>query len=68
MIYIDASSLLKLVISDDQSLAVEIAVSVEPNIVVSILTELEASVQIKGIFLGGKLAKAGWDESGMISL
>lgn len=58
MIYIDTSSLLKLVISDDQSLAVEIAVSVEPNIVISILTELEASVQIKGMFLGGKVSKS----------
>lgn len=71
MIYIDTSSLLKLAISDDQSSAVEIAVLTEPTIVISTLTDLETSVQIKGMFLGGKITKSRMsrirDDLGMIT-
>ena len=60
MIYIDTSSLLKLVIPDEHSMAVEMAVANESVILVSTLTELEAGVQVRGLLLGGKLpAKRG---------
>lgn len=55
MIYIDTSSLLKLVIPDEHSMAVEMAVANESVILVSTLTELEAGVQVRGLLLGGKL-------------
>ena len=48
MIYLDTSSLLKLVLSDEQSVAVEEAVLDESMVVVSSLTQLEAYVQLKG--------------------
>jgi predicted nucleic acid-binding protein len=55
MIYIDTSSLLKLVIPDEHSVAVELAVAKEGVILVSTLTDLEAGVQVRGLLLGGKL-------------
>jgi predicted nucleic acid-binding protein len=57
MIYIDTSSLLKLVITDDFSAAVEAFVANEDKVIVSTLTELEAHVQVRAESRSGK-AKA----------
>ena len=48
MIYIDTSSLLKLVITDPYSDHVERAISEESGVVVTTLGELEARVQLRG--------------------
>ncbi len=54
MIYIDTSSLLKLVVTDDHSAAVEAAIANEENVIVSTLTELEAHVQVRARSRSGK--------------
>jgi predicted nucleic acid-binding protein len=54
MIYIDSSSLLKLVISDEHSVAVEEAAAKEAVILVSSLTDLEIYVQFRGLSRSGK--------------
>jgi predicted nucleic acid-binding protein len=53
MIYIDPSSLLKLVIPDEYSTHVGGAVAAENRIYVSSLTQLETLVQIRAMHLGG---------------
>ncbi len=58
MIYIDTSSLLKLVITDGLSDETDRAISRETTVVVSNLTELEAKVQCRAVLLGGKIKKA----------
>jgi len=58
MIYIDTSSLLKLVLPDLQSEATRTAVLAENSVAVSALADLEARVQIRALFLGGKLSEA----------
>ncbi|MGL4401147.1 MAG: PIN domain-containing protein [Luteolibacter sp.] len=58
MIYIDTSSLLKLFILDEHLRAVTSAIYRESAVVVSPLTELEASVQLKGTHLGGGMGPA----------
>ena len=58
MIYIDTSSLLKLVLPDLQSEATRTAVLAEKSVAVSTLADLEARVQIRTLFLGGKLSEA----------
>lgn len=58
MIYIDTSSLLKLVITDDFSEETDRVISQETVVVVSNLTELEAKVQCRAIQLGGKIKRA----------
>jgi len=58
MIYVDTSSLLKLVLPDACSVQVDLALSLEEEVVVSLLTELEAGVQIKAHYLGGKISEA----------
>ena len=55
MIYIDTSSLLKLLITDEHSTAVEEATAGEIIVVVSSLTELEANIQIRGLSRSGNL-------------
>ena len=55
MIYIDTSSLLKLLITDEHSIAVEEATAVEVIVVVSSLAELEANIQIRGLSRSGNL-------------
>ncbi len=55
MIYIDTSSLLKLVITDRLSTWVELAIASEPMVIVSSLGELEASVQLRALTRGGIL-------------
>lgn len=59
MIYIDTSSLLKLILTDVHSVEVDRAVCLEAVAVVSSLTELEACVQIKALRLRGKLSESG---------
>ena len=56
MIYIDTSSLLKLVLQDQLSTAVEDAIAAEESVVVTPLVELEAQVQLRGCHLGGSLS------------
>lgn len=58
MIYIDTSSLLKLLFNEPESDAVRQAVSAENDVRVSSLTQLEARVQLKAGWLGGDYAKA----------
>lgn len=58
MIYIDTSSLLKLVITDDHSEETDQAISRETAVIVSSLTELEAKVQCRAMLLSGKFRKA----------
>lgn len=55
MIYIDTSSLLKLVVTDVHSAAVEEATLNEPIVVVSSLTDLEVYVQLRGLSRSGKM-------------
>ena len=58
MIYLDTSSLLKLLFNEPESSAVRRAVATENNVRVSPLTQLEAKVQLKAGWLGGDYAKA----------
>ncbi len=53
MIYLDASSLLKLLWNEPESLAVIDAIADEDAVVVSMLAEIEALVQLKAAYLGG---------------
>jgi hypothetical protein len=63
LIYIDTNSLLKLFITDGQSVAVDHAISRESSVVVSPLTELESSVQLRGIYLGGSMGAARFEQT-----
>lgn len=58
MTYLDTSSLLKLFIRDEHSEAVISAIQNETTVMVSPLTELEASVQLRGLHLGGMMESA----------
>jgi len=53
MIYLDTSSLLKLVLSDEHSVAVEEAIMDESAVVISSLTDLETYVQLRGLSRSG---------------
>jgi len=57
MLYLDTSSLLKLLLPEPESGAVQRAISAEPRVVVSALAELEAEVQLRGGWLGGSFAR-----------
>jgi len=63
LIYIDTSTLLKLFIIDGQSVAVDHAIYRESSVIASPLTELEASVQLRGIYLGGGMGAARYDRT-----
>ena len=54
MIYLDSSSLLKLLWNEPESLAVIDAIASESAIVVSALAEMECMVQLKAAYLGGE--------------
>jgi uncharacterized protein len=54
MIYIDTSSLLKLIVTDGHSAAVENVIANEQSVIVSTLTELEAHVQVRARSRSGK--------------
>ena len=56
MIYLDSSSLLKLLWNEPESSAVIGAVAAEETVVVSVLAELETLVQLKAAHLGGDYA------------
>jgi predicted nucleic acid-binding protein len=56
MIYLDSSSLLKLLWNERESSAVIGAVAVEETVVVSVLAELETLVQLKAAYHGGDYA------------
>ncbi|MFU8892092.1 MAG: type II toxin-antitoxin system VapC family toxin [Luteolibacter sp.] len=58
MTYLDTSSLLKLFIRDEHSEAVISSIQNETAVVVSPLTELEASVQLRGLHLAGSMRSA----------
>ncbi len=58
MIYIDTSSLLKLFVRDEHFEAVNSAVQLESAVVITPLTQLEVSVQLRGIHLGGNWSSA----------
>jgi predicted nucleic acid-binding protein len=53
MIYLDSSSLLKLLWNEPESSAVIDAIADENAIVVSVLAEMETLVQLKAAYLGG---------------
>ncbi|HIM30728.1 MAG TPA: PIN domain-containing protein [Planctomycetes bacterium] len=57
MIYIDTSSLLKLLFNEHESGAVRQAIAAEREVRVSSLTRLEAQVQLKAGCLGGDYGK-----------
>ena len=58
MIYIDSSSLLKVLWEEPESRAVRQAVAREAHVVVSSLAELETEVQLRAKWLGGAVTKA----------
>ncbi|WP_367873412.1 PIN domain-containing protein [Luteolibacter sp. Populi] len=60
----DTSSLLKLVILDDHTLALVEALQKEESIVASALTQLEFSVQLRGLMLGGSLRPKSMQQAG----
>ena len=55
MIYVDSSCLLKLLLEEPESEAVRQAVAAEDDAVVSVLVELEARVQLRAGWPGGRL-------------
>ena len=57
MIYLDSSCFLKLLIDEPDSEAVDRAVAREPVVVVSVLVQLEAFVQLRARRLGGLLSE-----------
>ena len=57
MLYIDTSSLLKLLLPEPESRRVQAAVADEAAVVVSSLTELEAETQLRAGLLGGHLTR-----------
>lgn len=63
MVYIDSSSLLKTIWKEPESFATLDAIGEEGRIWVSVLTELEAEVQIRGRWLGGDLSKTKYEAS-----
>jgi predicted nucleic acid-binding protein len=60
MIYLDSSSLLKLLWSEPESQAVRAGVAVEDVVIVSSLAELESEVQLKAAWLAGRYGAARW--------
>jgi predicted nucleic acid-binding protein len=60
MIYLDSSSMLKLMWIEPESSAVVEAIGREEVAVISILTEVETLVQLKGGYLGGDYTASQW--------
>ena len=58
MLYLDTSSLLKLLLPEPESVPVQEAVAAADSIVISALAELEAEVQLRAAWLGGELTRA----------
>jgi len=63
MLYIDTSSFLKLILTEPESPATRQAVHLESIILVSTLTELETSSQLRGAWIGGRLSKSEYSRS-----
>jgi len=60
MIYLDSSSLLKLLWNEPESSAVIDAIAAETEVVVSELAAMETSVQLKAAYLGGDYTLPRW--------
>jgi predicted nucleic acid-binding protein len=60
-IYLDSSSLLKNLWDEPESPSVREAIAREDHVVVSVLSELEAEVQLRARRLGGALTKRRYD-------
>jgi uncharacterized protein len=58
MLYIDTSSLLKLLLPEPESPAVQAAVAAEDRVVLSTLVELETEVQLRAAWLGGRFTRS----------
>lgn len=57
MIYLDSSSLLKTLWEEPESAAVREAIASEDQVLISSLAELEAEVQLRAQWLGGRITK-----------
>jgi len=60
MIYLDASSLLKLLWIEPESSKVAEAIGAEDTVVISVLAEMEILVQLKAAYLGGNYTAPQW--------
>ena len=60
MVYLDSSSLLKLLWPERESEAVRSLVATEEIVIISSLAELESQVQIKAAWLAGRYRMASW--------
>jgi predicted nucleic acid-binding protein len=60
MVYLDSSSLLKLLWPEPESDAVRLAVAADDLVIVSSLAELESEVQLKAAWLAGRYREARW--------
>jgi predicted nucleic acid-binding protein len=60
MVYLDSSSLLKLLWPEPESGAVGSRVATEDAVIVSSLAELESEVQLEAAWLAGRYRKARW--------
>ena len=60
MVYLDSSSLLKLLWPEPESAAVRAGVAAEDVVIVSSLAELESEIQLKAAWLAGRYRAARW--------
>lgn len=60
MVYLDSSSLLKLLWREPESGAVRVHVAREDAVIVSSLAELETEVQLKAAWVAGRYREATW--------
>ena len=60
MVYLDSSSLLKLLWTEPESEAVRMRVAAEEVVIVSSLAELESEVQLQAAWLAGRYREARW--------
>ena len=60
MVYLDSSSLLKLLWPEPESESVRSRVAAEDAVIVSSLAELESEVQLKAAWLAGRYREARW--------
>jgi predicted nucleic acid-binding protein len=60
LIYLDSSSLLKLLWPEPESGAVRLGVAAEDVVIISSLTELETEIQLKAAWLAGRYRAGRW--------
>jgi len=60
VIYLDASCLVKLVRPEAGSAEVRTAIAAEPEVIISVLAELETLVQLKAGWTGGTYTRSQW--------